>query len=158
MIWSKKNLTASFQNELQPLFDTSQRHHAVTAGKKTWVECNFLPCIFEQKWGIPTPQRSHLHLLSHMGLRISLQKEKGRKCSLWRKEQKESRIGTAKQVPLLAKMLWLPDGGEGSWLLPCGKNCIAQYLPGASISCPMKLSCPLLLPVVECRSSIFKEK
>lgn len=31
---------------------------------------------------------------------------------MWRKEQKAGRMGTAEQVPLLAKMLPLPDGGR----------------------------------------------
>lgn len=152
MIWSKKKKKTK---NSQLYFKTNFNHYlsrvrdfTLSKLKKTWVEWNFVPCIFGPKWGIPIPQCSHLHLLPHIGVRISLQNEKGRKCSLWRKEQKESRIGTAEQVPLLAKMLWLPDGGEGSWLLSCGKSCIARYLPGASISCSVKLSCPLLLPVV----------
>lgn len=100
--------TVSLQNHYLP----QVRDFMLSKLEKAWAGCDSFAWFFGQNRGISIPQYSHIHLLSHMGFWMSLWSEKGRKCSLWRKEQKESRMGTAEQVPLLAKLPCLPDGGK----------------------------------------------
>lgn len=83
---------------------------------KTWAECNFFP--FLKSFFFLTISRN-IHpttlpppLTFSRGILDQPVKSEREKSSLWRKEQKAGRMGTAEQVPLLAKMLPLPDGGR----------------------------------------------
>lgn len=142
MIWNNKKHSFISKPILTIIFHRSA-HLMLSKLQKAWAEGNFFPVFWDKNRETPIPQYSHPQLLSHTGFWISPQSQKGRKCSLWRKEQEAGRMGTAEQVPLLAKMLCLPDGGRRELITFLWEELHSQIFARCFKS-PALCSCPAL--------------
>lgn len=141
MIWSNKR-HSFISKPISTIIFHRSAHLMLSELEKAWAECDF-HLFLDKNRGISIPQYPHLHLLSHMGFWISLWSQNGIKCSLWRKEQKAGRMGTAEQVPLLAKLLCLPDGGRRELITFLWEELHSQVFARCSKSLAL-CNCPAL--------------
>lgn len=126
MIWNNKK-HSFFSKPIWTVIFHRSAHLMLSKLEKAWAEFNFFPppplFFLDKNQGISIPQFSHLHLLSHVGFWISLWSQKRRKSSLWRKEQKASRMGNCRASSSAGKNVlssrWWEKGAD---YIPVGRT------------------------------------